>query len=76
MSRKSHSESEVERIAVRLWQRVAPGGRDEFESWNEVKRHLWGVSDGLRIAGKETASELADWLGFVASHRALLSLPE
>lgn len=74
MSKKTHAESEVERIAVRLWMRAQTSTSRPFEAWCEVQHHLWGVSDGLQIAGKNAAAELADELGFMAGERAVQGL--
>lgn len=74
MSKKTHAESEVERIAVRLWMRAQSSTSRPFDAWCEVQHHLWGVSDGLRIAGKMAASDLADELGFMAGERAVQGL--
>ncbi len=74
MSKKTHAESEVERIAVRLWMRAQSSTSRSFDEWREVQHHLWGVSDGLRIVGKMAASELADELGFMAGERAVQEL--
>lgn len=76
MARKSHAESEVEIIAVRLWGRAGKTVSKPYEAWSEVRAHLWGVSDGLRIAGKKVASELADDLGFMAGERAVMGLSQ
>ncbi len=74
MGKKSHAESEVERIAQRLWMRAASSPSRPVDAWYQVQNHLWGVSDGLRIAGKTAAGQLADDLGFLAGEIAFLAL--
>lgn len=71
--RKSHAESEVERAAVRLWASDLWGDQ-QFDRWSMVKALLWGMSDGLRIAGKGAAAELAEDLGWLAAERAIGSI--
>jgi len=68
--------AQVEQLATRLWKRsnTAPGRA--FEAWRNTQHHLWGVADGLFIAGKPTAAYLADELGFFANARAQLALEQ
>lgn len=72
MSKKTHAESEVERIAQRLWKRALRSPGRQYEVWSEVKHHLWGLSDGMHIAGWTAAAKLADDLGFLAGERSVI----